>query len=164
MMTRAHRTILLTVAALVGCSHEPRPLTEGATWVSREVPAALRSSVSRYERAETFGAKNDPHGWHLGIRTTLRDDAPVDAGCSVTEWVAGTWSVKGETLTITTPDAGSGSREVHDCPDGSMPRTVPRSSSFDRESSTFVLDGHTLQVARRFGEAPRDPVVLTRVN
>jgi hypothetical protein len=160
------RVFVLTCVCLtlVGCSPDD-PLTDGAAWVTRDVPPALEGKVSRYEQTQVFGEGNDPHGWRQITRYTMRADVPgPTAGCSFTGWIPGTWSRRGDELVIITSSADSGSLEQHACPDGSAPTTVARARHFVRAVSTFRLEGRTLHLDRAFDEAAPRPVVLTRAN
>lgn len=163
-MARIASALRTFAICLVSCSSEPQALTEGAVWVTREPPAKLRERVDKYEETQRFGERNDPHGWRLLTRYTVRRDVDgPDAGCSFTGWIPGTWSVKRSTLTVTTVAADSGSLERHRCPGRDAVETVAR-THFVRAESAFSLDGRTLRIEKRFGEAPGHAVTLTREN
>jgi hypothetical protein len=161
----AMRWMLALGLAMIACgSREPDELTGGYAYVTAVPPPALAATVARYEEVQSFGFDGDPHEWRGLTRYTLRDDAPAHAGCSFTGWIPGSWTIEGGMLVITSSDPGAGSLEMHDCPDGSPPRTVPRPPHFVRAESPFELRGNVLHLERQFGETPPRAVDLTRAN
>ena len=149
----------------LSCARDPAALTAGATWLTSDAPLALRPHLAHYEQRQFFGMERDPHAWRATTRYTLRTDAAVpNAGCSFVEWIPGTWIVKGSTLIVLTPEANSGSLEMHDCPGSDDVKTMPRPAHFLRAESDFTLKGKVLHLSRQFGENPVYPVDLTRQN
>lgn len=153
----------MVVALCVSCSGPPSALQDGAGWVTTEPPPELAGKVSRYEQVQSYGERNDPHGWRKVVRWTLRADVPgPDAGCSFTGWLAGTWSIRSGNLAIDgNPDAGS--LEVHDCPDGRPGQSRPN-PHFGHAESPFRLEDRTLWIERQFGATPPHAVTLRRAN
>lgn len=152
---------VVAVLLVAACDGTPAALKKGGTWTSTEVPPSMTGKVSKYETSMQFGYSNyDTYAWMGVVRYTLRADVPgPDAGCSFTGWIPGMWKVSGSTLTVTTDSATSGSLEKHDCPNGAMGSTVPR-THFTSASATYRIDGDSLHLDRAFGEDA--PMTFTR--
>jgi hypothetical protein len=154
----------IALAALLHCAGPQSAehiFQSAASWVCLEPPAHLAQKVIRFEQALKFGAHNDPYAWKMITRYTLAANPKENlAGCSIVEWIPGSWSLNGKILAIASSTAGS--TEAYDCPDGRPAGTVRKNSHFTTLQTAFRINRDEIWLENRPDAIPAQPALFKR--